>query len=897
MNLDHRSRLDIQMAACGTACDRCLLSQHEDTFTPVSAETHAQDLVAILTDMPSNKDVDHGRPLSDGAGKELQDALDEFGFPRNRCRIIPVVACRPIGGDLEGVLRSTSRLNKSATAKQAADDLAHDPPWRTPMAACRPRLLGDITGFKYALAMGTIAMDALRSGGRSLDTMRGTVETLPAPWAQAFADVGLPRENMPTIKVGYTYHPGRVAHDPLLRPVFRHDIAKTFRFFRNKLQWTDPQILICENYRQVQDGFDRLRKDTLFGEKIVAFDVETEGKYALYSRLRCISFANRYFSMVVPFLSIDGKTRPMPIADLKASAKLVRDHLANPPWKLIGHNAGVYDRLSCETWFGVTPKLAEDTILLDLLASNDGLPHRLAFLGSYRTDMPEAWKADNPADEARTDEELWVYNAKDSCVTVHIRQPIMAEVERRWQTHLIEREQMLQSMGVGMQRIGMKVDTKRVRGLISDTQKEADGFLKIAHEIGGKGFNPNSGLQVGNLLFKTWKLLPVAYSEKTGEPSTDDNTLRTMLIEYGLKGDQLALVKAIRMYRKKIKRMGALYPLSTRVGEKYTKGYNDGEGEGMIGKDGRLHPSYNRLPASGRFSSSDPNAQNIEELIRSCFIPEDGHVFIGCDADQLEARYIAEEAKAMRMVKVFNDLLDLHNETMELVYGPGVWTMGGAPKGTRLGKGDKESDFFNTRAVTKNTRYAWQYAAEVESIWLQVTSAEDKTGKLLFPHLTKDDIRLVRDGLNSADPEIPAWWKQIKRDLRRNGFISDSLWGRRREFKGDTTLNEWVNHPIQSGGFHMVAEALLELLHGTLPWFATEAAAPFEFDLTQFQWDFEEKTGLVTQTHDSSLWEVPEDHADEHKKLLQAAMTRRRKEGALLTYTAEAKKGHTWMEV
>ena len=54
---------------------------------------------------------------------------------------------------------------------------------------------------------------------------------------------------------------------------------------------------------------------------------------------------------------------------------------------------------------------------------------------------------------------------------------------------------------------------------------------------------------------------------------------------------------------------------------------------------------------------------------------------------------------------------------------------------------------------------------------------------------------------------------------------------------------------------------------------------------------------MVTQTHDSSMWEVPEAIAEEFSAVLRAAMTRRRKVGALLTYTAESKVGDTWEAV
>ena len=53
----------------------------------------------------------------------------------------------------------------------------------------------------------------------------------------------------------------------------------------------------------------------------------------------------------------------------------------------------------------------------------------------------------------------------------------------------------------------------------------------------------------------------------------------------------------------------------------------------------------------------------------------------------------------------------------------------------------------------------------------------------------------------------------------------------------------------------------------------------------------------MNQCHDSLMFEVKEDDAEEAARLLQIAMTRRRKTGAKLTYTAEADIGMSWLEV
>ena len=96
----------------------------------------------------------------------------------------------------------------------------------------------------------------------------------------------------------------------------------------------------------------------------------------------------------------------------------------------------------------------------------------------------------------------------------------------------------------------------------------------------------------------------------------------------------------------------------------------------------------------------------------------------------------------------------------------------------------------------------------------------------------------------------------------------------------------------------MVAEALLELVLGREDWFATHAVGPApDFDPALLRFNLTARTGLVTQTHDSLMFEVPAERADEAQAAVTWAMTRRAKVGALLTYTAEGKIGTNWKDV
>ena len=824
-------------------CHKCPL-RSTGSDDPVGPECHTGDRVIILGEAPGMHETIEGRPFVGPGGMELQRALDEIGVRRDECHITNSLMCRPPRNDIEALNIQISRKNR----KRPEEDRI-----LKPLEACRGRLNAELraTGLTKVICLGKAAAKMIRGGDPSIMSLRGGCEIVQAPWDPEVL-----------LQVAYTMHPTMVLHQSAYREVFVHDLAKAFRFFEGKLLWKDPKIVRLKDPHEVREWLDRF----VAAGKLVAYDLETDGIDPLTANVRCVGIGNEEESIVVEIMSITGAPLVGPREE-KELKDLLRDFFDNPGVPVIGHNAGQYDRLVMEQWLGSTPKLACDTIILHLLADNE-LPHNLGFVGSFYTDNPEAWKANHTAVEAKTDEELHVYCGKDVSVTARIARPLAQDVKKRSQQHLVRREHTLQSLGSVMQTNGIAVDLERATEHLLRLDGEAKRQLRICREITSEKFNPQSTRQMAQLLFDDWGLAPHHYSEKTGDPSTDDETLRTMIVHYGLSPERVKFLRSVRTYRKVTKLLGTyVRPL---VEKEIT----------------RIHPSYNRLPATGRYSSSNPNAQNIPYSLRDIYVAREGCVLVGADMDQLELRLIAEEAKAKHPLRVIAEGLDPHNETMEIVYGKGIWELEGAPSDRKeKGKGT----FKATRDITKNTRYAWQYAASTKRIHEQICSVEDDEGNLLYAHLSVEDVRQVVEGLKRADPEIPRWWRMIENRYRREGFIGDSLWDRRRYFKNEDKINELVNHPIQSGGAVIVNEGMIELLYGPQAWFTTEAIESTGKTIP-LSW-------LINHGHDALYLEVPEDKAEEAAEILEGAMNRRRKKNPLLDYTAGADIGNRWSEV
>lgn len=92
---------------------------------------------------------------------------------------------------------------------------------------------------------------------------------------------------------------------------------------------------------------------------------------------------------------------------------------------------------------------------------------------------------------------------------------------------------------------------------------------------------------------------------------------------------------------------------------------------------GILHPHFNPDGTrTGRFSSSDPNFQNLtdeegleaqEFLVRRAIIPRPGHLFLMPDYDQMEYRMMLDYAQEEAVIAKVLEGMDVHQATAELM--------------------------------------------------------------------------------------------------------------------------------------------------------------------------------------------------------------------------------------
>ena len=202
--------------------------------------------------------------------------------------------------------------------------------------------------------------------------------------------------------------------------------------------------------------------------------------------------------------------------------------------------------------------------------------------------------------------------------------------------------------------------------------------------------------------------------------------------------------------------------------------------------------------------------------------------------------------------------IDVHNLSMQLVFGSSIWELPGAPTDPRE-KG--EGAFALTRDLIKRFVYGGWYGAEPKTILGVLREAEDDQGGLINLALNEHRVRHIRTAWLRAIPELPTWWKATMAEFRKQGYLEDPHWGLRRYFPNGPDQNDLNAFKGQTGGAAVVHEGVLPLAIGTKKTGAP--VIPFEFD---------RHLGMCLQMHDAAYFGVKRAKAAEAKAALNEHM-------------------------
>jgi DNA polymerase-1 len=526
----------------------------------------------------------------------------------------------------------------------------------------------------------------------------------------------------------------------------------------------------------------------------------------------------------------------LPIADVVAALKPILD---DPSVLKIGHNIKFDFQVLAQ--HGLSPIAPyDDTMLMSYVLDGSQNGHGMDELAekyfSYST-----IKYDDVTGTGRQRvtfdlvpiERATPYAAEDADITLRLYHVLQARlVAERRQTLYQTIDRPLPDIVARMESAGIAVDAGLLRRLGDDFARRLVILEQQIHALAGQSFNIASPKQMGDVLFGSMGL-PSGKKSKTGQWSTSQDVLEPL-------AEQHDIVRAIMDWRQLAK-----------LRNTYT--------EALLSQlvKSRVHTSFSLAATNtGRFSSSDPNLQNIpirtEEgrQLREAFVAPPGHVLISADYSQIELRLIAAMANIPSLKQAFRDGIDIHIATASKVFGIPL---------------DQMTN--DARRQAKAVNFGIIYGISAFGLSKQLGSDPGHAKQIIDQYFRQF-------------PELRDYMEQTKDLCRAQGFV-ETLFGRRVHIAGIKDRNaglrqfaerQAINAPIQGTAADIIRRAMIRvdrLLRDEFP-----------------------DVRLLLQVHDELVFEAPENIADKVMPALKNAM----QQAATLEVPllVEIGKGLTW---
>ena len=401
----------------------------------------------------------------------------------------------------------------------------------------------------------------------------------------------------------------------------------------------------------------------------------------------------------------------------------------------------------------------------------------------------------------------------DAALRLHVL--LKARLVRERMTAFYETiERPLVPVVAAMECRGIKVDRAALAELSRDFSRRIGAMEQAILRAVGNDFNIGSTKQLGDVLFE--KLgLPGGKKGKTGAYGTDASILEELAPLHEVPG----------------------HVIEWRQLTKLKSTYADALGEEIDGETGRVHTSYAlAVAATGRFSSNNPNLQNIpirtEEgrRIRRAFVAEPGHLLLSADYSQIELRLAAHVADVPELKQAFRDGIDIHALTASQVFGVPLATMDA-----------------NTRRRAKAINFGIIYGISAFGLGQQIGVPQAEAGAYIRAYFERF-------------PAILAYTERIKTDCRRTGYV-ETIFGRKCFIPGIRDANpmrragaerQAINAPLQGSAADIIKRAM-----GRIPAALAHAGL---------------KARMLLQVHDELLFEVPETEADDTAEVVKGVM-------------------------
>ena len=561
----------------------------------------------------------------------------------------------------------------------------------------------------------------------------------------------------------------------------------------------------------------RLAKSELF-----AFDTETTSLDALQAEIVGVSFTDRAGEGAYVPLAHEYPGAPAQLDRDAVLAKL-KPLLEDETRLKIGQNFK-YDMSVLANYRIALAGMRYDTMLesyvLDSTASRHDMDSlALKYLG-YKTlkyeDVAGKGKHQIAFREVPLDTAT-AYAAEDADITFRLHEHLWPRLkETPTLVKLFDEIEMpLVPVLARMERHGVLIDVAMLRGQGNELGKRLLEIEAEAHKLAGQPFNMGSPKQIQEGLYDKHKL-PVLKKTPTGQPSTAEEVLQELALDYPLP--QLIL--------------------DYRSLAKLKSTYTDKLPEMIDPKTGRVHTSYHQaVAATGRLSSSDPNLQNIPvrtaegRRIRQAFIAAPGYRMLSADYSQIELRIMAHLSGDKGLIHAFANNMDVHRATAAEVFGV-------APENV--------SDDMRraAKAINFGLIYGMSAFGLAKQLRIERVAAQEYVERYFARY-----------------PGVREFMERMRETARRQGYV-ETLFGRRlhaaeinapNQARRQAAERAAINAPMQGTAADLIKRAMI----ATDAWIAQSGL----------------DVRMIMQVHDELVFEVAEDAVDAAREHVRAAMS------------------------
>lgn len=402
-------------------------------------------------------------------------------------------------------------------------------------------------------------------------------------------------------------------------------------------------------------------------------------------------------------------------------------------------------------------------------------------------------------------------------------------------------------------KMGVRCDLEKLRAMKSQYIAKADAIEDEISKLVGRSINCRSTPQVATLVYD---MLGYKVDKRIGR-STAQAVLMDMAAS-DTSEDKKAILTAIIRVRQ-----------NRNIVSRYVH-------EGVVDRDGRIRTNWNLAGTrNGRYSSTDPwwngwAMQTVPLEAREFVIPDPGHIFVGCDGEQAEARVVAVLTHDYDLLDNMAQGVDVH---AKLVEDMKIFNMSYEQVIAQCKElGDK--DKCHPRYLCKKVRHSSNYKQGPGGLKENINKEYLETNVGITLGLAK----LLNDRYIEVSPGLSAWWEEVFKQLASDGYLINH-WGRRRNFLGKIHKEDHIHRDAvafvpQSDIADLTTQGI----------FHTAARTPWG--------------QCMAHMHDGTFFQVPEDRAEETAKIMQEEMHREIHIGSetlIVPYTI--KTGMDWMNM